>query len=237
MIELHPPGGRVVFSTRDGGVSDGPYESLNLGILTDDDPERVAENRGRLARSVGLEPERVAVGVQVHGAEILEWREPPGPGFGAPAARGKLPRVDGHATRVAGLALLVLGADCLPIALVGGERVAMLHCGWRGLAAGIIERALASFHDSPAAVIGPGIGPCCFEVGPEVLAEFSDLEGVADGRTLDLKAVARRKLTAGGASDIEDVELCTSCRSDLFFSHRRDHGVTGRQGGLVWRTA
>lgn len=237
MTELELPGGRVIFSTRVGGVSDGPYESLNLGITTEDHPARVAENRRRLARFVGLEPERVAMGVQVHGTEILEWVEPPGPGFDAPGARGDLPRVDGHATAVPGLGLLVLGADCLPVALAGSGRVAMLHCGWRGLAGGMVELALAGFDEPPAAAIGPGIGRCCFEVGPEVLAEFGDIDGVAEGRMLDLKAVVRRKLAAKGVAQVQDVGLCTSCRPDLFFSHRRDDGVTGRQGGLVWRTA
>ena len=237
MIKVDLPGGRVIFSTRAGGVSDGPYEALNLGIMTEDDPGRVAENRRRLVRFVDLEPERVAMGVQVHGTELLDWTEPPGPGFDAPEAREELPRVDGHATSVPRLGLLVLGADCLPVALAGSGRVAMLHCGWRGLAGGIVERALATFDEPPAAAIGPGIGRCCFEVGPEVLAEFADLDGVAAGRMLDLKSVVRRKLAAKGVEHVDDVDLCTSCRPDLFFSHRRDDGVTGRQGGLVWRTA
>jgi copper oxidase (laccase) domain-containing protein len=134
------------------------------------------------------------------------------------------------------LGLLVLVADCLPVALVAPGRAAMLHCGWRPLAAGLVEKALDSFDEPPAAAIGPGIGKCCYEVGPEVLAEFADLEGVADGRMLDLRAVVRRKLEARGVRQIEDVDLCTSCRADLFFSHRRDDGVTGRQGGVAWLT-
>ena len=124
--------------------------------------------------------------------------------------------------------------DCLPVALIGGGQAAMLHCGWRPLAAGIVEKALASFEEPPPAAIGPGIGRCCYEVGEEVLSEFADLEGVADGRMLDLRMVVRRKLEAGGVTQIEDVDLCTSCRPDLFFSHRRDDGVTGRQGGFAW---
>jgi hypothetical protein len=113
----------------------------------------------------------------------------------------------------------------------------MLHCGWRGLAGGIVERAVERFEERPAAVVGPGIGRCCYEVGPEVLEAFEDLDGVADGRMLDLRAVARRKLEAAGVDEIDDVDLCTSCRPDLFFSHRRDDGVTGRQGGLAWLTS
>jgi hypothetical protein len=132
----------------------------------------------------------------------------------------------------------VLVADCLPVALAAPSRVTMLHCGWRGLAGGIVEKALQGFGpDEPvSAAIGPGIGPCHYEVGSEVLDAFSSLEGVASGRMLDLKAVAAAKLRAGGVTDIVDVGRCTYCEPDVFFSHRRDDGVTGRQGGMVWRT-
>ncbi|MEA2466933.1 MAG: purine-nucleoside/S-methyl-5-thioadenosine phosphorylase / adenosine deaminase, partial [Thermoleophilaceae bacterium] len=214
-IDVELPGGRVAFSTRRGGVSDGPYESLNLGILTDDDQARVTRNRELLAGDIGLDPERVAMGWQVHGADIREWTEAPdASGYANPATQ--LERVDGHATAVPGLGLLVLVADCLPVALIGGGRAAMLHCGWRPLAAGIVEDALGAFAEPPAAAIGPGIGRCSYEVGEEVLGEFSGLEGVADGRMLDLRLVARRKLEAAGVTAIEDVDLCTSCREDLF---------------------
>ena len=234
-IDVSLPGGRVAFSTRRGGVSEGPYQSLNLGILTDDDQARVAENRNLLAGDVGIDPQRVAMGWQVHGSELREWDEAPsGGGYASPGA--ELEKVDGHVTSVAGLGLLVLVADCLPVALMAPGRAAMLHCGWRPLASGIVERALAAFDEPPAAAIGPGIGRCCYEVGEEVLAEFADLEGVADGRMLDLRMVTRRKLEAAGVTRIEDVDLCTSCREDLFFSHRRDKGVTGRQGGFAWLT-
>jgi hypothetical protein len=235
MIDVDLPGGRVVFSTREGGVSEGPYESLNLGILTDDDQERVAENRARLASAAGVSPDQVAMGWQVHGTDLLEWDGPPsGGGYASPGA--ELRQVDGHATNARDVALLVLVADCLPVALVSPTRVAMLHCGWRGLAGGIVERALAGFDEIPAAAIGPGIGPCHYEVGPEVLSAFADLDGVASGRMLDLKAVAAAKLRAGGVSHVHDVDRCTYCEPDALFSHRRDDGVTGRQGGMVWRT-
>ena len=233
-VEL--PGARVWFTTRQGGVSEGPYESLNLGILTDDEPGRVAENRGRVARDADLAPESVAMGWQVHGTELREWDGPPDAavaGYAAPGA--DLPRVDGHLTSASGVGLLVLVADCLPVALAGEDRVAMLHCGWRGLADGIAERALARFDQPPAAAVGPGIGPCCYEVGPEVLEHFAGLDGVAEGRMLDLRGIAERKLREGGVERIEQVDHCTSCRADLYFSHRRDGGVTGRQAGLVAR--
>jgi YfiH family protein len=144
--------------------------------------------------------------------------------------------VDGHLTSKDGLGLLVLVADCLPLALASPGRVAMLHCGWRGLAGGIVERALERFEEPPAAAVGPGIGPCCYEVGQEVRDAFAGLEGVTPGRTLDLRGVVQRKLEGAGVSEIEHVDHCTSCRADLYFSHRRDRGVTGRQAGLVFRT-
>jgi polyphenol oxidase len=232
-VELN--GAKVAFSDRRGGVSSGPYEALNLGILTDDHEAKVVENRRRLAASLDQDAATVAMGWQVHGAEIRQWDgPPPDGGFARPGA--DLPKVDGHTTTVRGVPLLVLVADCLPVALVDRQRVAMLHCGWRGLAAGIVERGLELFDEPPHAVLGPCIGPCCYEVGEEVLAEFSGLMGVADGRMLALQLVAQQKLLAGGVTRIDSFPLCTSCRADLFFSHRRDDGVTGRQAGLVWLT-
>ena len=234
MIAVDPPGAAVRFSTRVGGVSDGPYESLNLGMQTGDDAERVAENRGLLAESVGLGTESVTIGHQVHGVEIERWEAPPPNTFtDSTASRAE---VDGHVTTLPGLGLLVQVADCLPVALASADQVAMVHCGWRGLAGGIVARAVAEFGEPPAAVIGPGIGRCCFEVGPEVLAAFADVEGAAEGRMLDLRMVAEARLRAAGVERVEHVDLCTYCRDDLFFSHRRDGGVTGRQCGIAWRT-
>ena len=235
MIELKLPGAHVAFTDRRGGVSTGPYDSLNLGILTEDDQQSVEENRRRAATALGADPEAVAMGWQVHGPEILEWEGPPQNG-GFAHAGADLPKVDGHTTTASNVPLLVLVADCLPVALVGSDRVTMLHCGWRGLAAGIIERGLEQFPEPPRAVLGPSIGVCCYEVGEEVLSEFTDLQGVANGRMLSLNAVAQRKLQAGGVTLIDSFPLCTSCHPELFFSHRRDNGVTGRQAGLVWRT-
>ena len=222
VLEVPLPGARAYFSTRLGGVSEGPYRSLNLGILTDDDQDRVEENRRRLLERVGADG--VALARQVHGTELLEWE--------GPAGRPLLD-ADAHATSSPGLALLVLVADCLPVALAGPGRVAMLHCGWRGLAGGLIERAVATFGGPPAAALGPCIGRCCYEVGPEVLEAFGDLDGVAHGRMLDLRAVAVRKLEALGVTTVRHVDVCTSCNPDLLFSHRRDAGVTGRQCGIV----
>lgn len=110
----------------------------------------------------------------------------------------------------------------------------MIHCGWRGLAAGIVERGVEEV-DAKAAAIGPGIGRCCYEVGDEVRTAFESLGGgVSRGRMLDLFEVARRLLADAGVTEVEAADLCTSCEAELFFSHRRDGGTTGRQGGLVW---
>ncbi len=218
----------MAFSTRRGGVSEGPYESLNLGILTGDERFLVERNRELLAEAAGLDGRVIAMGWQVHGAEIQSWSDVP------TGLRPALEKVDAHVTSREDLALLVLVADCLPVALAGGDRVGIVHCGWRGLAGGIVARAVAHFDEPPAAVVGPGIGSCCYEVGDEVRSHFDGR--FADGRMLDLRAIADHLLHAAGVERIEHVDLCTSCRADLFFSHRRDAGVTGRQGGLVWRT-
>ena len=129
---------------------------------------------------------------------------------------------------------LVFVADCVPVALSGPNGAAVLHCGWRGLAAGIVAKGVAAVGATDAAV-GPSIGPCCYEVGTEVLSAFERLgDGVADGHMLDLPEVARRLLREAGVERVELSGLCTSCKPELFFSHRRDAGRTGRQAGLVW---
>ncbi|HET9676204.1 MAG TPA: polyphenol oxidase family protein, partial [Solirubrobacterales bacterium] len=116
----------------------------------------------------------------------------------------------------------------------GPGGVAMVHAGWRGLAGGILGAA-AEEVEATTAAIGPGIGSCCYEVGEEVLEAFSDLsEGVADGRMLDLPEAACRLLAQAGVGRVESAGLCTSCEEELFFSHRRDRGRTGRQAGIAW---
>jgi YfiH family protein len=233
-LEAELPGARAAFSTRLGGVSDPPFDTLNLGILTGDDPERVRENRHRLAGSVGVDPADVLIGRQVHGAELTVHQGPQETdAFANPGPR--LPEVDGHAAAEPGLAPLVFVADCLPIALAGPGGVAMLHGGWRGLSGGIVERGVEAV-SATAAAVGPGIGPCCYEVGQEVLDAFAELgAGIARGRMLDLSEVARRLLVQSGVADVEVSGVCVSCERELFFSHRRDAGRTGRQAGTVWR--
>jgi YfiH family protein len=226
-------GARAAFSTRLGGVSEAPFDRLNLGVLTDDETDAVRTNRRRLAAVLGLDPERIPIGLQVHGGELTVHSRPqiPSP-FAEPGSA--LPEVDGHVVAAPGLAPLVFTADCLPVVLAGPGGVAVLHCGWRGLASEIIA-AGAQAVGARSAAIGPGIGPCCYEVGDEVLAAFAGLgEGIASARQLDLPEVARRQLGAAGVERIESAGLCTSCNPDLFFSHRRDAGRTGRQAGLGW---
>jgi purine-nucleoside/S-methyl-5'-thioadenosine phosphorylase / adenosine deaminase len=232
-IEARLPGATAAFSARLGGVSEGAFESLNLGILTEDHGGAVVENRDRLAAALDLEPQLVLVGRQVHGAELATHTGPQTPGpFAEPGA--PLPEVDGHVTAERGLAPLVFVADCLPVALAGPGGVAMLHCGWRGLAAGVVARGAAAVGATHAA-IGPGIGPCCYEVGDEVLDAFAGLgPGVAVGRRLNLVAVAERLLREAGVGCVDATGICTSCEAGYFFSHRRDAGRTGRQAGLVW---
>ncbi len=239
------PGARVLFTTRRGGFSDGPYASLNLGRLTADRPEAVQRNRARLQAEVGLPPTHIR---QVHGTEVRLIAAVSDQGVGPlPDGGIELPEADGQATALRGLAPMVLVADCLPIAVAGrggsnGDRaVAMLHAGWRGLAGGIVAagvRALRELgvHGPLAAAIGPGAGGCCYEVGEEVHAEFAQLgPHVRRGHNLDLKGIAREKLLAAGVDAVHDVGLCTICSDrSLFFSHRRDRGVTGRQAGLAW---
>ncbi len=226
-------GAKVCFTTRTGGVSDGPYATLNLGILTGDQREAVRENRHRAAAAIGIDPGRVAMGRQVHGADFaFHGGDEIPPHFARPGAPPE--EVDGQLTDRAGTGLLVLVADCFPVAMIGPGGLAMLHCGWRGLAAGIIERAAARIR-AESAVIGPGIGPCCFEVGPEVLGAFAHLgPGTSTGRLCDLPEVIRRSLEAAGVGDIVGAGICTSCDREHFFSHRRDGGVTGRQAGIAW---
>jgi len=230
-------GAAAAFSTRLGGVSEAPFDRLNLGLLTDDSGENVIENRRRLAAALGFEPDQVVFARQIHGTDLVEHSSENVStllvAIGAKRVETMI-EGDGHVVREPGVAPLVFVADCLPVALAGPRGVAMLHAGWRGLAGGILA-AGAEAVGATSAAIGPGIGPCCYEVGEEVLEAFSGLgEGIASGRMLDLAEVARRQLAGAGVERVESAGLCTSCEEELFFSHRHDEGRTGRQGGLAW---
>jgi YfiH family protein len=217
------------FTTREGGVSEGPFASLNLGLLTDDDPVRVAENRRLACTSVGADESRLAMNRQVHGATVNRA-----------VAGGRGEPGDGLWTDEPGLPLLVLAADCLPIVLERpGSRpaVAVLHAGRLGLLEGIVEAGLAALGGGPVrAHVGPCIGRCCYEVGEEVRAPYRSRFGaavLANGH-LDLRAVADRLLRDAGVAAIEHVDRCTSCEERSFFSHRRDGPRTGRQGVIAF---
>lgn len=232
-------GAQVLFTTRRGGFSRGPYASLNLGRLTDDRPEAVRRNRAELEAQTGMRPAYIR---QVHGTFVRRIAGTGDVGV-APLPNGdvKLLEADGQATRVPGIAPMVMTADCVPIALAGPGAVAMLHAGWRGLANGIVPEGVRALRelgvDGPLeAAIGPGAGGCCYEVGEEVREAFaSHGDAVRHGRNLDLKAIARAELERAGVQTVHDVDLCTICSDEsLFFSHRRDRGVTGRQAGIAW---
>jgi purine-nucleoside/S-methyl-5'-thioadenosine phosphorylase / adenosine deaminase len=231
LIRWDAPGPYVAaFSTRVGGVSEAPFDTLNLGKLTGDSPHRVAENRRRLCDRAGTEPELLCFGRQVHGPLVRR-------------AEGQGEVGDGVWTDEPRKPLLVFSADCLPVALAraNGSRpgIAALHVGWRGLLGGIAQAATAQLGRSElAAVIGPGIGPCCYEVGEEVAQPFRRRYGprIVRGRKLDLWGATEQALRSAGVGAVTRVDLCTACNSDLFFSHRRDGGLTGRQGLVAYVT-
>lgn len=220
----------AVFTTRRGGRSSGAYSTLNLGRWTADDPQAVEANRTLVEEELGV---RFAYARQVHGTRVLTATR-------ATDARAGLTEADGHATATPGVAPMVLTADCLPVALAAPGAVAMIHAGWRGLAGGVLEagvRALRKLGGEPAtAAIGPGAGPCCYQVGEEVHREFvAHGPSARRGGNLDLKAVARAELARLEVPEVHDCGLCTMCADpSLFFSHRRDGGVTGRQAGIAW---
>lgn len=230
MIRWHAEGYEVVFTTRLGGVSEGPYTSLNLGRKSGDDVARVDENRRIACESIGSDVEKLALNYQVHSSRIVR---------AAAGARGE--HADGLWTDEPDLPILAMSADCLPIALVRikGEApaVAVLHAGWRGLLEGIAASGVEALgHSALAAAVGPAIGPCCYEVGEEVATPFRERFGddiVRDGR-LDLWTSAERALRAAGVEQVERFDRCTACEPETFFSHRRDAGHTGRQGVIAY---
>jgi purine-nucleoside/S-methyl-5'-thioadenosine phosphorylase / adenosine deaminase len=226
VIRWEVEGYEVAFTTRVGGVSEGPYASLNLGRKSGDEPARADENRRIACAAIGADVQRLALNFQVHSARVLQ---------AAPAMRGE--HADGLWTEEPGLPILAMSADCLPIALVRANAtkpaVAVLHAGWRGLLAGTVAAGTDALGDGELmAAIGPAIGPCCYEVGEEVAVPFRERFGddvVSEGR-LDLWTSAERALYAAGVERIERLDRCTACEPETFFSHRRDKGRTGRQG-------
>jgi polyphenol oxidase len=219
----------VVFTTRVGGISDGPYASLNLGRKTGDDVERVDENRRRACAEIGADAARLALNYQVHSTVVHRAQG---------GVRGDL-RGDGLWTDEPGVPVLALAADCVPIALVRSNGTApgvcVLHAGRIGILDGIVEAGVEALGGTLAAAIGPAIGPCCYEVGEEVAAPYRARfgAGITRGRKLDLRQAAERVLRGAGVARIEHVDLCTACNPQLFFSHRRDGKPRGVQGVMA----
>jgi hypothetical protein len=225
------PGLRHGFFTRSGGVSDGLYASLNCGAGSKDAPDRVAENRARVARAIGTSPERLLSAYQVHSARAVV-ADGPWPG-------GKRPEADAVATAVPGLALGVLTADCAPILFADPQArvIAVAHAGWRGAVAGVLESAVVAMEGlgaerrSIVAALGPSIGRESYEVGPELEAEF--LARDAESRRFfhrsgggarphfDLPAFVMAQLASLGLGHVESVAACTYRGEQDFFSFRR----------------
>jgi YfiH family protein len=215
-----PGGGRALFSDRRAG---------NLSTLAGEDHERGLQRRHELCETLGLR--WLCASPQVHGTHIQRVSALAGSG-GNPVTVD----ADGHATALPGIGATVLAADCLPVALGCDGAVAMVHAGWRGLAAGVLEQGVRAVHalgdgEEVVAVVGPGAGACCYEVGEEVHSAFADAH--RHGRNIDLAAIARDRLLAAGVADVRVVTACTIC-DERFFSHRREGARAGRQAGIAW---
>jgi len=222
VIRWDEPGYVVAFTTRLGGVSEAPYDSLNLTRGTGDSPERVAENRRIACESLGLPAEQLVFNRQVHSPTVHR---------ATPGLRGVAG--DGLWTEDADVPLLAMSADCLPIAVArtgdGPRALAVLHAGWRGLSEGVVQAGVAALGPGEkAAVIGPAIGPCCYEVGTEV-SDLFDADLTHDGK-LDLWSAAERALRTAGVTRVDRLDLCTRDLPELFFSHRRNGRARGVQG-------
>jgi YfiH family protein len=237
---LEARGFLAVFTERTGGVSPAPYDTLNLGLQTGDASERVMQNRRRLMGGLDVAP--FAAGEQVHGARLARVG-PTQAGAGFEDDGSAIGGVDALSVSRRDLPVAVLVADCVPIALGSPEEhlLVVVHAGWRGMAAGILARAVSEFERASGvlAAVGPAIGPCHYEVDDDValaVASGSEAGAVTERRNgrryVDLPGTAARSLRASGVRRIEVSGLCTACLPDRFFSHRRD-GVAGRQALLA----
>lgn len=233
-----PAAVRALVTTREGGVSTGCYASLNLGARAGDDPAHVTANRARLIAAAGLPAEPLWLR-QVHGNHVLA----------ADVSSDPTPEADAALAHVPGHVLTVLTADCLPVlfATRDGSAVGIAHAGWRGLAAGVIEAALAAMSMSPDGILawlGPAIGAAHYEVGSDVHDAFAGSPGVAGAFApaerrghwfCDLTVLARARLAAAGVHAISGGGFCT-WEDERFYSYRRD-GRTGRMASLIWLAA
>jgi purine-nucleoside/S-methyl-5'-thioadenosine phosphorylase / adenosine deaminase len=212
-------GATVLFTDRSHG---------NMSSVAGPDRENGAATRERLRESLGLRA--LARGYQVHGTAVRRVVDE------AALDDERRDHADGQATALRGVGAIVLAADCLPVALVGDGAVTIVHSGWRGLAAGVLEEGLAAITElggsGPVrAVLGPCAGACCYEVGPEVKAALGEAD-VARG-LIDLRAIAARRLRAAGVVSIEEAGGCTICE-ERYFSFRREGEAAGRQAGVAW---
>ncbi|MHB9112830.1 MAG: polyphenol oxidase family protein [Thermoleophilia bacterium] len=237
---------KVYFTTRRGGVSQPPYESLNLGFHVGDDPEAVRSNRVILSQILGIDAARISSPRQRHTSEVSILGTD-GIGSGSDSESSVYDPCDGLGTDHAGAPVLLQYADCVPVVLMAGNwgkpAVMVLHAGREGLMQGIIARGVElmseSFGlelDSITAAIGPCIGSCCYEVSDQLAGEFESRFGpdAVNSRFLDLRTAAVSELTEAGVyqDNISLLDICTSCDPD-FYSYRRD-GVTGRHGAIAW---
>ncbi len=249
---------RTFFTCKNGGNSVGAYASLNMGVMSGDDPATVAANRDLVFRSADCAVKAVSYPTQVHGSDIVtidekmlaeaDCSEEEKERADASEFRTlRFPDTDATVTNVPSVLLTSLHADCIPVWLYDSKKsvAGLAHAGWRGtradIAAKTMERMVDEFGCVPEdiiAVIGPGISQCCFEVGREVYESFREMIGedadefsTDDGNGkfhMDLKGINRRLLERAGAGKIYMSSLCTFCRDDLFYSYRRDGGITGR---------
>lgn len=222
--EPAPPGVKVWFFTRKGGVSGPPYDALNVSTLVGDEPSAVHENLSRIRTTMNGRPS--AWVRQVAGDRVVRVHE------GRFAGEG-----DALVTEGTGFSLAVAIADCVPVVLVGDGAVGMVHSGWRGTLKGISGKAVKEMDDPSKvrAYIGPGIRQCCYEVSEEIAGEFAGKFGgrVVDGRMLSLAGAIRANLHEVGVTEVHDLGLCTGCRTDLFYSHRKEGPKTGRNLAAV----
>jgi polyphenol oxidase len=219
-------GASIYFFTRLGGVSEAPYDSLNVSRKVGDEPEAVDENLSRTREAMDGRP--AAWVRQVAGDTVLRV-------FGA----GFAGEGDALVTAEPDLCLSVAVADCVPVALVGEREIAMVHSGWRGTLAGVSGKAAREI-DGPGkhAYIGPSIRRCCYEVSEDLAAEFvaGFGEEVVSGRYLSLQEAIRIDLQEAGV-EVHDLGLCSGCRPDLFYSHRMEKPVTGRNLATIVKEA
>ena len=241
-LACHPHVSHGIF-TRRGGASCGPFNSLNVGNLVGDKPAAVRANCDLIFTALGIRREQVVTAHQVHGAHVAVV---------GPSQRGTaVPAADSLVSKAPGIALMLAFADCLPLMLHDPSRhiIALVHAGWRGTIAQVVASTVAvlrqSFGCDPAdilACLGPAIGPCCYEIGSDLAQKIRELFGPRSGLLVpqsdgtlhfDLPAAIRWQLELAGVQHVENSELCTSCHTEDFYSHRAENGHTGRFAAVL----